>query len=202
MTRMIGAAAATVATVLLGFLPAAANDPRLPAHRNVQDLTVAKRSLLDLYLTAREAAAALAQHSDIVLLDVRPAEHIKSAGAPAFPALRVPLIVPNPKAGSKDEPAGHLNPALVTTVRSTLARQGRGQDTTILVLCIAGLHATRAADMLAEAGFSKVYVIVDGFDGGVDDDRSFGGRGWKTEGLAVQQPAGTRSPALVPAVKR
>ena len=40
-----------------------------------------------------------------------------------------------------------------------------GPDETILVMCAAGGRGARAVDVLARAGFAKVYNIVNGFDG-------------------------------------
>jgi len=62
-------------------------------------------------------------------------------------------------------------------------------DETILVMCRSGGRGAMAVNALAEAGFTKVYNIVDGMEGdmvGDPESAYFGKRmknGWKNSGL-------------------
>ncbi len=188
---VLSAVAVAIATAADGQVLAA--DPRLPARSDVHAISIAKRTFLDLYVTAREAAAALSRHSDMVLVDVRPTDVIARAGAPAFAAIRVPLLVKSPSTLSSDEPAMQVDPAFTEKVRAALREQRRSATTTLLMLCVAGVHASRAADLLAEAGHKNVYVIVDGYDGNFDAEHSLGGKGWRNEDLPVVPPSAPRA---------
>jgi hypothetical protein len=63
--RIAGGAALAVA--IGAVVPALAADPRLPLRTDVRDVSLSKRTFLDLYVTAREAAAAL--HRSAMLRD-------------------------------------------------------------------------------------------------------------------------------------
>ena len=63
-----------------------------------------------------------------------------------------------------------------------------GPEDTVLAMCRSGGRSAMAANLLAQAGFKKVYNIVDGMEGdAVDDPHSvFVGQrlrnGWKNSG--------------------
>ena len=52
------------------------------------------------------------------------------------------------------------NPNFVKEVQKRFAK-----DDTILVMCRSGHRSTAAVDLLAKAGYTKVYNITDGFEG-------------------------------------
>ena len=56
-------------------------------------------------------------------------------------------------------------------------------DDTIMVMCRSGGRSAIAANMLAKAGFTKVYNIIDGMEGdGNGDSDSVPQGGWKNTG--------------------
>ncbi len=62
-------------------------------------------------------------------------------------------------------------------------RQVAGQDETLMVMCRSGGRSAIAANMLAKAGFTKVFNIVDGMEGdGNGDSESECRGGWKNSG--------------------
>lgn len=73
-----------------------------------------------------------------------------------------------------------MNPGFVAEVKNF----AKASDT-LLVMCRAGGRSAMAVNLLAEAGFTNVYNIIDGFEGDkVDDPGSvFHGKrmrnGWK-----------------------
>jgi rhodanese-related sulfurtransferase len=70
-----------------------------------------------------------------------------------------------------------------------LAKARYAATDTILVMCRSGQRSGPAVNKLAEAGYAKVYNVVDGFEGDAvtdTDSPDFGRRvkdGWKVAGL-------------------
>ena len=76
------------------------------------------------------------------------------------------------------------NPNFLTVVEANLPK-----DATIIVGCQAGGRSQRAADLLAQAGYSNVSNMMGGFGGGQDQ----GGQpiaGWRDAGLPVSNDNG------------
>ena len=80
--------------------------------------------------------------------------------------------------------SGEANPDFVAKTKEAC-----GADDTILVMCATGGRGAMAVNALAQAGFTKVYNIINGFEGDrVDDPGSvYHGKhmrnGWKNAGL-------------------
>ncbi len=145
------------------------------------DLPSKKQTVLELYVTAKQAYALWKESPDEVkILDCRtPEEYIFVGHSPM--AHNVPLMFVryrlNPRTQS---PVMQTNPNFMTEVKQRLS-----PSDTVLVICRSGVRSARATNMLAKAGFRKVYNIVDGFEGDTDKNRQsrhFGKRtvnGWK-----------------------
>ena len=77
-----------------------------------------------------------------------------------------------------------VNPDFIAKVKEAF-----GSDETILAMCATGGRGAMACNALAQAGFTRAYNIVNGFEGDrVDDPGSvYHGKhmrnGWKNEGL-------------------
>jgi rhodanese-related sulfurtransferase len=155
-----------------------------------QPVPESNETTLGLYATPTEAHAmwhADKEHIDI--LDVRTfEEHV--FGGHVECAKNIPLVFPK---FAPDGPAmpgrppgcsGDLNADFVAT-----AKEAFGPEDTILVMCATGGRGAMAVNLLAEAGFTDVYNIVNGFEGDrVDDPGSvYHGKhmrnGWKNAGL-------------------
>ena len=152
-----------------------------------------KLTSLGLYVTAREAYDMWkADPEKIKVLDVRTFEEYVLIGH-AEMAANVPLAFPTYKwdankgnysvVGNKDfiaHVSEHFKP-----------------DDTILAMCRSGGRSAMACNALAKAGFTKVYNIIDGFEGDtVNDPESvfYGKRmknGWKNS--APKSPVLTRA---------
>ena len=143
-----------------------------------------KQTILGLYLTAKEAFSKWHVDSEkVVVLDVRtPEEYIFVGHAPM--ARNIPVRVLNQElTAKKRRPVMELNPDFVSQVRKDYK-----VNDTILVMCRSGGRSAMAVNLLAEAGFRKVYNIIDGFEGdAVKDPQSYynGKRvknGWRNSG--------------------
>lgn len=165
-------------------LPAAGQTP--PA-----DVTAAagipaeKQTRLGLYVTATEAYQRWkADPAKVRILDVRTPEEYAFVGHAAM-AWNVPLLFMTYEwdAGKKSL-VMKPNPDFLKRVRETMH-----PEETIFVTCRSGTRSKRAVDLLAEAGYERVYNIVDGMEGdAVTDPNSpdLGKRtinGWKNAGL-------------------
>ena len=148
------------------------------------DIPKQKQTVLGLYLTAKEAFSKWHAGSDrVVVLDVRtPEEYIFVGHAPM--ARNIPVRLLNQElTAKKKSPVMEPNPDFVSQVK----RDYKVSDT-ILVMCRSGGRSAMAVNLLAEAGFTRVYNITDGFEGDAvkDPDSYYNGmrvkNGWKNSG--------------------
>jgi rhodanese-related sulfurtransferase len=148
------------------------------------DLPKGKQTVLGLYLTAKEAYEKWkAEPRKVLILDVRTPEEFLFVGHPAM-AWKIPVAAQTYEwdAGKGKFPM-KLLPDFVSRVNEVAK-----PDDTILVMCRSGGRSAIAANLLAKAGFTHVYNIIDGMEGdAVDDPASpfLGQRlknGWKNSG--------------------
>ena len=145
----------------------------------------ARQTKLGLYVTAKEAYDMWeADPEGVKILDVRtPEEWVFTGHAPMATNIPFAFLAYAWDDGKKGFP-WELNPDFVERVRARFAA-----DDTLLVSCRSGGRAALAIDMLAAAGFTNAYNILDGMEGSrVDDpDSVFNGmrlkNGWKASGL-------------------
>ena len=163
------------AALLLGLVATAYGDPSVPQN---------KQTVLGLYVTAREAFTRW--HTDkahIKILDVRtPGEYIFVGHAPM--AANIPIRFLEPRINAvTNRPVMPLNESFVEDVR----KRFKPADT-LMVMCRSGGRSAAAVNMLAKAGYKKVYNIVDGFEGDalkLPESYNNGRRlvnGWKNSG--------------------
>ncbi len=143
-----------------------------------------KQTILGLYVTAREAYEQYQAAPDKVkIIDVRtPEEYMWTGHAPI--AWKIPLVAVTYQwdADKKQFPVRPLPDFLARVQRVATP------DDTLMVMCRSGGRGAMAVNLLAQAGFKKVYNIVDGMEGdAVEDPNSlFNGRrlknGWKNSG--------------------
>ena len=127
-----------------------------------------------------EAWDLLAQDEDIVLVDCRTAPEWNYVGVPDISALGKKTIF----AEWIRFPGGVSNPDFVDQVKSAVV----AKDATILFLCRSGQRSIAAAMALTEAGYTKAYNILEGFEGDKDDAGHRGNTGgWKVADLPWTQ---------------
>jgi len=140
-----------------------------------------KQTVLGLYVTAKEAYDMWRAAPDSVkVIDVRVPEEYAFVGHPEM-AWNIPVaFVTYHRKDGRFEHAVKMNPHFVADV-STLAQP----TDTLLVTCRSGGRSAIAVNMLAAAGFTRAYNIVDGVEGDkvTDPDSVFCGKrmknGWK-----------------------
>jgi len=135
-----------------------------------------KQTVLGFYLTAKEAYEQWLETPDkVIIIDVRTPEEFLFVGSPTM-AWRIPVAVQSYKwdAEKKQFP---IQPLLDFAPRvQTVANS----NDTVFVMCRSGGRSAIAANLLAKAGFTKVYNIIDGMEGdGNGDSTSVAQGGWK-----------------------
>ncbi|MEW6729662.1 MAG: rhodanese-like domain-containing protein [Pseudomonadota bacterium] len=149
-----------------------------------------KQSDLKLYLTAKEAHDMKAADDKILLIDVRTPEELQYVGnAGKMMDANVPYIL-NDLSGY-DEKFKHYkitpNSDFSTAINELVEKKGLTKDSAIILMCRSGDRSSKGASLLAKAGYTKVYSVVDGFEGDkAKDGESKGKRtvnGWKNANL-------------------
>jgi len=143
-----------------------------------------KQTVLGLYLTAKEAFEKWKADPDKVkVIDVRTPEEYLFVGHPTM-AWKIPVAIQvyewDPE--KSRYPMKPL-PDFVSRVKEVAA-----PDDTLMLMCRSGGRSAIAVNMLAQAGFTHVYNIVDGMEGDLVEDPGsvFAGQrlknGWKNSG--------------------
>jgi rhodanese-related sulfurtransferase len=169
---------ASAALALAVSLPALAIDAaRVPEE---------KRTRLGLYVDSKEAYAMKKDlGAKALFVDVRTRAEAQYVGLPTVADAIVPLVELSPT--EWDEKKGRLQLVpqkdFVAGIEARLAAAGLGKGDPVILICRSGDRSAKATDDLAAAGFTRVYTVVDGFEG----DMSKAGRrdvnGWKNADL-------------------
>ncbi len=127
------------------------------------------------HLTPREAHEFLQQNPDALLIDVRSEIEFLFVGHPVN-AIHVSW---------NDGPDWDINPHFVGEVKRLA---GHGGERPIVLICRSGNRSVSAGEALIEAGFHKVYNVLHGFEGDLDEHHHRNAvNGWRHEGLPWAQ---------------
>jgi rhodanese-related sulfurtransferase len=150
-------------------------------------LPQSKQTALNLYVTAHEAF--LKWQSDpaqIKIVDVRSPEEYSLIGHPPM-AHNIPFMLYGEKWYAPPKEKGKRAMAPNPDFSAQIKKKFKTGDTLFLI-CRSGGRSARAVNVLAKAGFKKVYTVTDGFEGSVVKDSGsvfYGKRmlnGWKNSG--------------------
>lgn len=150
-----------------------------------------KQTKPGLYVDAKEAYALKQQLGEkALLLDIRTRGEVSYTGMASSVDAHVPLLE-HPANAPWDEKAGRFklefNNDFENEVARRMAARGLGKGDTVILICRSGDRSSKAANLLAEQGYTKVYTVVDGFEGDVAKDGPNAGKrvvnGWKNAGL-------------------
>ena len=159
-----------------------------------------KRTSLGLYLNVQDAAAALEADPSIVFIDVRDPVEATLVGHPDPVDAFVPLqTITHEFNAEKGVYKSAPNPTFLVDVASVLEREGKSMGDAILITCRGGSVTAKAVNALSEAGYTNVWALYEGFEGGLDpetDHRTVDG--WKNAGLPWSYKI-TEAQAWVPA---
>ena len=150
-------------------------------------LPEAKQSKLGLYLTAPEAFKMKSEGGDkVALVDIRTRGEFLFLGTTTVTDMNIPYMeVDDPPSWDKKNNRYAMSPNsdFVAAVSDLMQRMRLAKTDPLILICRSGDRSSRGADLLMQAGYTKVYSVVDGFEG----DMSKAGRrdvnGWKNAGL-------------------
>ncbi|MBA5604357.1 sulfurtransferase [Duganella sp. FT3S] len=151
----------------------------------------AKRAAGAQYVDAKEAYALkqrLGEHAYMV--DVRTRYEVAYLGMPTVADANIPYLE-HPDDAGWDAKNGRWTMSVNNDFGPELARRltarGMGKDDTVILMCRSGDRSGRAANLLVQLGYHKVYTVVDGFEGDLAKDGPQAGQrvvnGWKNAGL-------------------
>ncbi|MEM6421738.1 MAG: rhodanese-like domain-containing protein [Pseudomonadota bacterium] len=182
MSTMLKTALALVLAGAFGPLispgPASADESGAPT------LGAKTRAPVVLDLTAEEAGRALAADPGIVFIDVRDPIEVSFVGHAEPTDANVPWrIATHAFQPSKGRYGMASNDAFLAEVEAVLAREGKTMDDRVFLICRSGNRSQAAAIALAEAGFTNVWNVTDGFEGDKGPDGVRDVNGWRNAGL-------------------
>lgn len=154
-----------------------------------EEIPASKRTTAGLYVTASDAAGMLADPS-VVLIDIRSRAEVAFLGLPERADVHLPYMVMQmvPEVDDKGTYPLELNPDFPMEFSAYAKAHGIGADTPIILMCRSGNRSARAADLLNDMGYTRVYSMIDGFEGDKAKDGPHRGQrmvnGWRNAGLA------------------
>lgn len=164
-----------------------------PAARAVPDpasVPQPLRTQAQLYLEAREVPAFIAAAGGpekVLFIDVRTrAEAMYVGQAQGLDAL-VPYVEHQEIMSDWDDKRGiyKLEPLQDFVPEMNRRREAKGlpKDATVVLICRSGDRSSRGADRLLTDGWTRVYTVVDGFEGALSPAGRRELNGWKNAGL-------------------
>ena len=151
-----------------------------------------KRSKLQLYLTPQDAYEIMRKDAAHTLfLDVRTRAEAMYVGMPTIADALVPYVE-HPEMMTDWDERRHMyslmaNSDFLPEAESRLKAKGLTKADRVILICRSGDRSARAADLLANAGYTQVYSITDGFEGDAAKEGPKAGQrvvnGWKNAGL-------------------
>lgn len=167
-----------------GSLPGLARPAVEPA-----SLPEAKRTKAGRYLQAAEVPGFIEAQggaAKVLFLDIRTRAEAMYVGMPAPVDALVPYVEHQELMTDWDPQRAsyRLEPLqdFVPEVNRRLKQKNLGKSDVVVLICRSGDRSARAADRLADDGFSRVWSVVDGFEGDMKDGRR-AVNGWKNAGL-------------------
>ena len=149
-----------------------------------------KQTRLGLYMTAEEAYRyTVDNRKKTLFIDVRTPSELNYLGTVSVIDAHVPLVFMDTTAWNdrKHRYQRAKNPSFVSDVDAALEEKGLDKNDTVILMCRSGSRSARAVNLLAEAGYTRVYNMVDGYEGSKAKDGPDEGKrvinGWKNAGL-------------------
>lgn len=146
-----------------------------------------KVSTLGLYLSAKEAYEMKKAGGDkVLLIDVRTPEEIQYVGNLGdMMDANIPYQLNDISAydAKKKVYANSLNSNFTVAVEELVGKKSMDKDGTIILTCRSGDRSAVSANLLAKAGYTKVYSVIDGIEGDMSKEGRRSVNGWKNASL-------------------
>lgn len=171
--------AGSIMAAMLVSVPAVAE--KAAAYRETQ---------LGLYVSAAEAYSLMQENERAVLIDVRDPIEVKFTGFAEPTDIHVPWVLADRDNFDVEAKSWSMvkNTDFAAQMQAKLEALDVAEEDPIIVMCRSGsTRSAPAADAITEMGFSQVYSVTDGFEGGrLEEGDSRGVRavnGWRNSGL-------------------
>jgi rhodanese-related sulfurtransferase len=153
-------------------------------------LSKKKQTSLGLYMTAEQAYLYTSDNMDKTLfVDTRTPGELNYLGVATVMDAHVPLVFMD-TVGWDDKKHRYLradNKNFVADIEARLKQKGLTKDDTVILMCRSGKRSSKAVNMLADAGFTRAYSVVDGYEGDKAKQGENKGKrtvnGWKNSGM-------------------
>jgi rhodanese-related sulfurtransferase len=147
-----------------------------------------QRSKPGLYLHAKATPSFIkAQKGKVLFLDVRTRAEAQFVGMAEGVDALVPYVEFQEFMTDWDESRGFykLEPFndFAPEVERRMKEKGLGKSDPVIIICRAGERSARAADLLASLGYTRVYTVLNGFEGELSAKGRRDVNGWKNAGL-------------------
>jgi len=149
-----------------------------------------KQTKLGLYMTAKQAYDYTMKHMEKSLfLDLRTPSELNYLGAATVMDAHVPTVFMDISAWNdkKHRYKRAKNNNFVNDVMASLKQKNLTKNDTVILMCRSGKRSAKAVNVLAANGFTKVYTVVDGYEGDKAKKGENKGKrtvnGWKNSGL-------------------
>ena len=176
--------------LILGLLMALLLTPAFAGNYQPVDtskLPEVKQTKLGLYLSAPEAFKMKTEGGGKVLfVDIRTKGEFLFLGTPSVTDMNIPYMeIDDPASWDSKNNRYTMSPNsdFVSAFNALADRQHLTRNDPVILICRSGDRSSRAANLLQEAGFSKVYSVVDGFEGDMGKDGRRDLNGWKNANL-------------------
>jgi len=174
-----------------------------------------KQTSLAKYFTPDEAYEHMQRHgSKSLFLDVRDPVEVNFTGMPTVADANVPLKFSDTSKWNvkKKQFEMKFNKSFIDDVAARAKQKGLEKTDTIILMCRSGVRSAKAANKLADVGYTNVYNLIEGFEGDAIEKGADKGKrtinGWKNSSLPWSPPKSLDSnkmygnPALVKPAKK
>jgi rhodanese-related sulfurtransferase len=154
---------------------------------DVSKLPERKQTTFGLYVSALEAYKMKTEGGNqVMFVDVRTRGEFLFVGAAPIIDQNIPYMeMEDPASWDKKNSRYTLSPNsdFVSAVGELATRMGLDKNSTIILMCRSGDRSSPAANLLKLAGYTKVYSVVDGFEGDMSPKGRRDVNGWKNADL-------------------
>ena len=150
-----------------------------------------KQTKLGLYMTSAEALYYVNRNAiNTLFVDVRSRAEVNFLGAPTVIDANIPYMELSEWYSWNEKKKNFkldVNSDFVSEIEHRLKDKSLSKMDTIIVICRSGSRSSKAANLLADLGYTRVISVIDGYEGDKAKNGKFKGQrvinGWKNSGL-------------------
>ncbi len=147
-----------------------------------------KATALKLYMHPKDALARVTgpDSGKTLFIDIRTPQEAMFVGMASAVDANIPyMVMPELPEWDAKKNAYKLvpNSNFLTAVTAKLEAKGLSKNDMVILMCRSGDRSATAANLLAKAGFTQVYSVLEGFEGDMSKEGRRAVNGWKNDGL-------------------